>query len=168
MAKTGTYTLIQSQTLGTANATVTFSSIPSTYTDLVLVSNPSGSSAGGDLWLRWGTGSVLSVGYTGTGLCGTGTAATPSRGIGGNRFYLDISGGVATTPSMFISYFMDYANTTTYKSALVRRSDVSGSEVGIYVGMLNISTAIDTIAVMCSSTFSIGSKFDLYGIEAYK
>jgi len=38
-AKTGTYTLINSSTLTSATANVTFSSIPATYTDLLLIIN---------------------------------------------------------------------------------------------------------------------------------
>ena len=37
-AKTGTYSLIASTTLASATGTVTFSSVPQTYTDLIVVS----------------------------------------------------------------------------------------------------------------------------------
>ena len=51
MAAGNTYALINSQTLGSAQASVAFSSISGAYTDLVLVSNFAGTASGHEIAL---------------------------------------------------------------------------------------------------------------------
>jgi hypothetical protein len=76
---TNTYVALDTQTLGSAAASVTFSSIPQTYTDLVLVIN--GYSINDVDWrFRMGNGSIDSgSNYSGTYMYGDGSGASSYR-----------------------------------------------------------------------------------------
>jgi len=163
-AKTGTYTLINSTTLTTATASVTFSSIPGTYTDLVLVGNPSISAS---LDYKYYVNGDNSSGlYSMTRLVGNGSAASSARGSGGNSIYLNVNTPASGTYQTFIMNFQDYSNTTTFKTILVRYNE-AGSETNARVGLWRNTNAINSITISTdSSTFASGSTFKLYGIEA--
>jgi hypothetical protein len=164
-AKTGTYTLIASNTLGSAAASVTFSSIPATYTDLVLVSNVSGS--GGNANLRITFNSDTGTNYSTTALSGDGTTAVSNRSTSQTAMLVVQTGaslnGAWTT---YISHFMDYSNTTTYKTAL-SRFVAAGSETTANVHLWRSTSAVTSITVATSTNnYASGSTFKLYGIEA--
>jgi hypothetical protein len=152
-----TYTPIATQTLGSTQATVTFSSIPSTYTDLVLVSNildPNGYAI-----LRYNTDSGNN--YSRTWMYGNGTTAASNRGS--NISGLDLkaqSSGSEFAPT--ITHIMNYSNTTTNKTTLIRQA-FSG-EVAAYVGLWRNTAAISTITI--TNSLQTGCTFTLYGIKA--
>lgn len=160
MAAGNTYVALATQTLGSAAASVTFSSIPSTYTDLVLVINyTAGTAAKVSFRLNGDSGSNYSrITVDGTG---TGTASD----LTSNNTEAIVSRFNATTSrSNIILQFMNYSNTTTYKTTLTRSSDASSN----VVAGCNLwrSTAAITSIVVTQSDFSTGSTFSLYGIKA--
>ena len=166
-AKTGTYTLIASNTPGSATASVTFSSIPATYTDLVIVTQAISATAD-DVGIRFNSDSGTN--YSQTWLSGNGTSAFSSRYSSSTSVYLDIYGSMGT--SLFNNtnvQIMDYANITTYKTFL-SRSNRAGSGVDAIVGLWRSTAAISTIVLAPTAgvNFSTGSTFKLYGIEAAK
>lgn len=164
MAAGSTYTPIQSYTLGSAQADVTFSSIASTYTDLVLVINTAVASSSGSIraQLNGDTGAV----YSATRLFGNGSTASSNRLSSDN--YLAF-GTISTTLGTTIVQVMNYANTTTAKTSLVRNND-SSSAVYAIVTMWKPATqaAISSIYIQnnAGSNFIAGSTFTLYGIAA--
>lgn len=166
-AKTGTYTLIASNTLGSAASSLTFSSIPATYTDLVLVCSYTGTAV---LDTRVYLNSDTGTNYSATRLMGDGTSATSNRST--NRGWIDLNyvGGIGTTaPTVSILNLMDYANTTIYKTTLLRANELSGTYQGVeaIVAMWRNTAAISNIQIATNtSTFTAGSTFKLYGIEA--
>jgi len=172
MAAGSTYTPIATQTLGSAAASVTFSSISGAYTDLVLVASilNSGTAANAVLY-RVGTGSLNTASnYSTTFLEGSGTAAASERTTG--QAYNYVTGnGIATnttTPNIAIINFQNYANTTTYKISLSRFNGPSGAEVNATVSLWRQTTAIDTIQIYLSGSVNLAtnSTFTLYGIVA--
>ena len=72
-----TYEPIASTTLGTAAADITFSSIPGTYTDLVLVLYGGFATAASDLYTQFN--SDTGTNYSNSDLRGNGTAAAANR-----------------------------------------------------------------------------------------
>lgn len=165
-AKTGTYTLIGNQTLGSAVSSVTFSSIPGTYTDLVLVSQPKSTSSEAIVYIQFN--SIGGTSYSSTYISGNGTSATSGRrtnaGLGVIAEVYSTSTAGATT---FVTQVMDYANTTTFKTYLSRgnRTDTQGTEV--MVGLCRSTSAVSSITLYIGgTTFASGSNFKLYGIEA--
>jgi hypothetical protein len=157
-----TYEPIATQTLSSNAASVTFSSIPATYTDLVLVLNTitSTSSEYMSINLNSDTGSN----YSRTSVSGNGTSAMSGRGSNETVGYI----GAETYGTNSLKYngrvnFMNYANTTTYKTFLTRANHVNlGTEA--IVGLWRSTSAINTIKV--NSNFASGSTFTLYGIKA--
>lgn len=164
-AKTGTYTLINSTTLG-SNTTVTFSSIPQTYTDLILVIN--GLSAVNEgVEYQVGNGSIdTATNYSRTRIMGDGTSPSSFRVSNQDRFLCDGFSTSSSYASMQIVQFMDYANTTTHKPVLFRGSSTQTYILG-QVGLWRSTSAINTIKVAgYSGSLLSGTTVKLYGIEA--
>ena len=166
MAAGSTYTPIATQTLGSAAASVTFSSIPSTYTDLVLVWSGTATTGNQDVYLQVGNGSVdTGSNYSFTILMGDGTSAASYRAATQTKIISEYH-GTATNPSVIIYNLMNYANTSTYKTTLARTNSASNG-TGATVGLWRSTSAINTITLSLSgSTFLAGSTFNLYGILA--
>lgn len=167
-AKTGTYTLIASSTLGNAAATVTLSSIPATYTDLVLVINSKTSySASADAMYLFFNGDNNNSNYSITRLFGNGSSASS------DRYSASYMGWLSTDWGTTIVSIPDYANTTTYKTYLTSSKSsgtygIAGSTVGLWRGSTGSATqAITSVRIDdVSGNFASGSTFRLYGIEA--
>jgi len=118
MAAGSTYTPIATTTLGSAVASYSFTSIPSTYTDLVLILNPSGTTTNGqDVGLRFNSDSATN--YSRTALSGNGTNAISPRQSNQTYAYLTYYGYPSgSVPMNFISNIQNYSNSTTYKTVL--------------------------------------------------
>jgi hypothetical protein len=167
MAAGNTYEAIATTTLSSAAASVTLSSIPQTYTDLIIVCNLSttSSSARGGIQLN-NDGSAL---YSFTHLSGNGTSASTSRGTGTG--WCDWYAGTtlpANTQISMISHIQNYTNTTTYKSVLSRAgaaSNLTQASISLY----RSTSAISVVSVSSLNggfLFDAGSTFSLYGIKA--
>jgi hypothetical protein len=158
-----TYTPIATQTLGSAAATVTFSSISGTYTDLILVYNGSYSAINGQISLRFNGDTATN--YSSTGLDGNGTAASSGRDTSSAQMRIGYS--ATTGANMAILQIMNYSNATTYKTVIGRNNNPGGN-VGANVGLWRSTAAITSIVVSCYNAvnFAAGSTFTLYGIKA--
>jgi len=157
-----TYTPIATQTLGSNTASVTFSSIPSTYTDLVLVfagTNVSGLSGNG---IRFNSDSGSN--YSSTNLNGDGSSASSFNFPNTNYMRAGISNN---SQSVSIVQIQNYSNTTTNKTVLARGSS-GASYVRVDVGMWRNTAAINSILYYVDSgaNFASGSTFTLYGIAS--
>ena len=168
-AKTGTYSLIASTTLASATGTVTFSSVPQTYTDLIVVSFRQQASAA-RLYLRFNNDATSL--YSDTWLSGEGATVYNGRDTSSTAISVGgiWNGTTTTTWATNTTHIMDYANTTTFKSTITRDSnDKAGTgTVEAMIGLYRSTSAITTVNVVGGSNFSIGSTFKLYGIEAAK
>jgi len=154
-----TYTPIATNTLGSAAASVTFSSIPSTYTDIVLIQNSTGAGGAGASYLRF-NGDTTGV-YSRTRLLGNGSAASSYRETGANNISSDAP---SSSNSTTIWNIMDYANTTTFQTVLYR--DNSSAYVVAQVGLWRNTAAITSLSITADAgTFAAGSTFTLYGVK---
>jgi len=166
MAAGNTYSQIASTTLGSAASSVTFSSIAATYTDLVIVVQAAVTA--GSIALRMQFNSDTGTNYSSTWLTGNGTTASSSRNTSTTYMKIDENSGMNTTLGQGLNVInvMNYANTTTYKTALTRpnRADLG---VDAVVGLWRSTAAINSITLLTSSsTFVTGSTFNLYGVTA--
>ena len=167
MAAGSTYTPIATTTLGSDTASITFSSISGSYTDLIVVSN-SGIASGGDgaIYMRVGNGSVdTGTNYSFTYLLGDGSAASSGRASNRNEAIT-----MRTTNSLTangIAHLMNYSNTTTYKTILSRGNTANGITIAM-VNLWRSTSAINIITMVDESgnNFVTGSTFTLYGIAA--
>ena len=113
-----TYEPIATTTLGSSQGTITFSSIPSTYTDLVIVMNYSnGSSEYPSLQFNGDTGNN----YSWRDLGGNGTSAVSYSGSNVASIpFLGYAVAGSTNFGNVIAHINNYANTTTYKTVIGR------------------------------------------------
>ena len=157
-----TYEAIATQTLGSTAATITFSSIPGTYTDLVLIATGNSSTLV-DTYLRFNGDSTSGL-YSTTRLYGTGSAAASDRFSSQNQI---LAGDFNTASnSVAIIQIANYSNATTNKTSLIR-SNIASSIVFANVGLWRNTAAITSLTFSTSSgTFSVGSTFSLYGIAS--
>lgn len=170
-----TYEPIATQTLGSTVNSVTFGSIPQTYTDLVLIffvqDNASGSTfANAQIQFNGDTGSNYSwLEMYGNGTSAVGQSANNNTTIWGG--YISTVSGVFSANSMQI---MNYSNTTTFKSTIGRAnlgvtSPNTTTVTEAIVGCWRNTNAISSIKINSANAgtlFSVGSTFTLYGIKA--
>ncbi len=160
MAAGATYEPIATIT-STGQATVTFNSITGSYTDLRLVVNGyySGTTYG-TISIN-GSSSSLSwtrlLGYSG------GPLGDRATGAGG----ADMLSLNNTNAGNCEFDFLNYSNSTTYKTFLLNENAGTGS-VGRYVCLWSNTSPITSISFTAKSsgTFVSGTTFTLYGISA--
>lgn len=159
-----TYSTISTQTISGTPTSVSFTSIPSTYTDLVIVYSAK-ASTNTDLSIRFNGDTATN--YSATRISGTGTAANSGRFTSVDKIYLDAYGYPDTTNyNVAIYSVMNYANTTTYKTIIGRSGNAAGG-VDAYVGLWRSTAAISSFSIQTDSgSISTGSTFTLYGIAA--
>lgn len=158
---------IATNTLASSSTSVTFSNIPNSYTDLILVmyaqrvsGNPSA-----EMLFNSDTG----ANYSFTNLLGNGTTATGYRGTASsiiNLSYFTTSGSPNYSP--FFTHIMSYSNTTTYKTIISKAGD-AGSGIQITSGLWLSTSAINSITLRLASGtvgYGVGSVFTIYGIKA--
>ena len=161
---TNTYVALATQTLSSAAASVTFSSIPQGYTDLVIVATGTATAGNINANLRFNGDSGSN--YSDTYVSGTGASAASARHSNQTFMYLQGYGWWDQTQGNDIVHIMNYSNTTTYKTVL-SRADFSNNGVSAAVGLWRSTAAITSIEFRAdSSTFTAGSTFSLYGIKA--
>ena len=149
-------------TLSAATSTVTFTGIPGSYTDLVLITNVGHASSDATVYQFNGdTGSNYSRTYLSsfstTGNSGRNTAET----------WINLQNQDVPTTSVSqvqVANIMNYSNSTTYKT-VIGRSNVGSAGVTATVGLWRNTAAITSITIRTASVnFVAGSTFTLYGI----
>ena len=169
MAAGATYTPIATTTLGSAATSYTFTSVPSTYTDLVIVIGNFGMNyTGSALRMRFNGSSAYD--YSNTFIYGTGSTASSNREasvdsirVGG----LSIGPATNNTDTIIIN-IQNYSNTTTYKTSIIRDSSPN-NETGALVGLWRQTSAISSVSLVSfngSDKINAGTTFTLYGIAS--
>ena len=169
-----TYDAIASYSFPSAANNFTFTSIPTTYTDLVLVANVTYQSLGGSTGyplIRVGNGTV----DTGTSYSyrfiysDTGSVVTNGSGANSN-FYNTIMNQTGTTQSTGIFHFQNYANTSIWKTIINRMNNGAITITGTSATacLWRSTSAINTIQFFDYSNynFAAGSTLSLFGIKA--
>lgn len=160
-----TYEKIATTTLTTSASSVTFSSISGAYTDLIFVSNvidTNGLAYNGWYRVNGDTGSN----YSRTSLYADGSTTYSNRGSSQTKaYFLAIYGDLSqTAPTVTITNFNNYSNTTTYKT-FITRTNLASDVVGAHCNLWRSISAINQIELgLDSGSFATGSTFTLYGI----
>ena len=160
---TPTYDLIQEQVLSSSAASVTFSSIPGTYKDLVL--ELVGTYTSNTTTYVRPNGDTSSL-YSVTNLQGDGTTASSTRydrtALSGAGFWVApnaFTSGIGTANANIMSY----ANTNVNKTCISRFGQ-AGQVTGAAVSLWGSTAAITSLVVRCGSTFDTGFVMRLWGI----
>ena len=163
---TPTYTPLATVTLGSAASSVTFSSIPATYRDLILIVNGSVSATA---TVRGRFNSDTGSNYPAVMMTGRNNLAESGSGT---YDALDLSWNtlVATDRFMVQASVMDYQATDKHKSVLIRNHGVTASfGTGVYAQAARWAntSAITSFQVFTSTAnFNSGTTFSLYGIAS--
>ena len=163
-----TYEPIASTTLSTTASSITFSSIPQTYTDLVLVTVTIAPNATQKYpVLRFNNDSATN--YSVTGITGDGASAIPWYDSNYSSIEIAYAGITNAAPSLQIWNIFSYTG-STYKSVLVNMSnDRNGAgETNSGVGLWRSTDAITSVLWRgdFNGTFAAGTSATLYGIKA--
>jgi hypothetical protein len=167
-----TYEPIATTTLGSNAATAVFSSIPQTYTDLVIVLDFRFTESPGrfvGVRCNGDTGTNYQTAYYG----GTGSGTLTST-FSDNLLRLG-NGSANSERSLITGNIFGYANTTSYKTSIGRSS--TNEYAILYGSSWRGSTgssfqAITSLTVACdiggggTNAFLAGSTFTIYGIKA--
>ena len=159
-----TLTPIATNTLTTATASVTFSSLPQGYTDLVVIVNGSITTGNENMLIRFNgdTGSN----YSDTSIGGSGSAAISNRETSVTSIRANSYGSITTALSDYKINIMNYSNATTYKTTLSRGNN-TGTGTSANVGLWRSTAAITSVTLLPSaSTFISGTTFVIYGVKA--
>ena len=160
-----TYEPIATNTLGSTTSTVTFSSIPSTYTDLRLIISAKTATSGAQISATINGDS--SSNYSRTILWGSGSSAGSNRDTSATSWNMDYY-GVVTTGQFNTNFtdLMNYSNTNVYKTMITRTGN-SSNGLETQVALWRSTSAITSITMTIGGGgFAAGSTFTLYGIKA--
>lgn len=157
-----TYVPIATYTLPSNGTTYNFSSIPSIYTDIVVVVNASCTATG--QWIGLQYNSDTGNNYSDTVLEGNGSSATSNRDANTNHIQIVYQLGTDSTFGTAIFNIQNYSNSTTHKPALARWN-YAGNGTGAAAATWRSTSAINLIRIYSSGTMTAGSTFTLYGIR---
>jgi len=160
-----TYENIATQTLGSAAASITFSSIPATYTDLRLIFVGLGDTAGG-VTLRFNSDSGAN--YSSTYLQGNGSAAATANNSGNSSISVaGVNTNLRTANSLLIDVnIFSYTGSTNKTLLSLASGDNSGNGGTLnVVGLWRNTSTINTVAIFAPVNFSSGATATLYGIK---
>lgn len=152
------YVALATTTLSSSTSTITFSSIPATFKDLVLVISgtmTANSFIGAQLNNDTGNN------YSGVRMYGDGSTAFSSTLTSNYAWFNDMF----TTPSIVTAQFMDYAATDKHKTVLVRQGS-SSFVAGAVASRWANTSAITTIRLVAEPgrSYASGTTISLYGI----
>jgi hypothetical protein len=152
------YIALATTTLGSSAASVSFSSIPATYKDLILVLEGTVSTAVNVLVsLNSDTSNV----YTRVQMTGSGSSAASSSGTHPGLYMVYGESGQRVFAQLQL---MDYSATDKHKTAL-SRGHTSGSEVAARALRWPSTAAVNSMTVTAQTgTFLTGSRLSLYGV----
>jgi hypothetical protein len=154
-----TYVALDTVTVS-ASSSVSFTSIPSTYTDLVIVIDGT-STTGAEMFVRFNSDSGSNYSF----LQFYSDGSSVGRDIRNNQTEGRI-GSIRTAQNSVICNIFNYANTTTFKTSTSR--DGTGTVITNTFTNLWLSTsAINAIQIFPpTGQFNGGMVFTIYGIKA--
>ena len=161
---TATFDLISEQVLTSAASSVTFSSIPQGFKDLVLECVLSATTTGPhNAGLRFNGDTSNS--YSRTFLFGNGLTAGSGRQSNAGSY--DGVAFIGTSWAVSITHLFNYSSSSVNKTALTRAGAGNALNVDANVGLWRNTNAITLIEVPVTfggGSFAVGSTFRLYGI----
>jgi hypothetical protein len=172
LKSTTSYQSISTVTVGTATSTITFSSIPGTFTHLQIRGMLNGTAAGTYNNVRMGFNGDSGSNYSSHLIYGDGASKGSQAEANGTRIYGQILVSQASSSSYVgvgVIDVLDYANTNKYKTTRgLNGIDLNGSgQIELGSGNWRNTAAITSIEfVTVSGNFNVGSTLALYGIKA--
>jgi hypothetical protein len=152
------YIPLATVTLASSASSVTFSSIPGTYRDLVLVANGTITSGADDMRIYYNA-DTNNANYSSVEMNGNGSTTASSTFL--------TAGAFSTDRAVVIVQIMDYSATDKHKTLLSRANRASAGSVGAIVNRWANTAAVTSVqARIVSVSFAAGTTLALYGIVA--
>lgn len=168
------FSFIASQVLSGSASTVTFSSIPQTYTDIVvrgiMRGTGTGTNSAWSCYIQFDSGTTF---YTQTQALASGTALSTTTSSAIDSFFTQFFPGSTGTTNLFGTvefYIPSYTKTSARQIATTHASEsVTGGGANNFIGAGRYTgtSAISSITLFNDSgnSFAAGSAFYLYGIK---
>lgn len=151
---------------GSSTTQVDFTSIPATYTDLVISMNLVNGTSLNGLFMRFNSDSGTNYASLNWGASGASTFGNVNSG---NNTISVTSSSINDAMPSFVTIF-SYANTNIYKSGFTRSTSNGNPRTGMYSFGWASKSAISTITLYRDSgspgIIGADSVFTLYGIKA--
>ena len=168
-----TYTLISSNVLSSSAASVTFSAIPGTYTDLVLRSSIRTDKASLNAEFNLRVNGLTTSIYSNTFLTGNGATAGTNRNAATTRLVSLLATSATATSNTFTSqeiYIPSYTASQNKPLSVfgTDENNATTAEMQSLAGLIATTAAITEIQVYNNTTvqFVAGSSFYLYGLKS--
>jgi hypothetical protein len=160
-----TYEPVATQTLGSSASSITFNSIPATYTDLRLSLSVVTANAGNQIFMRFNSDTASN--YSRTGFFGDGGSAGSFRATNQTYIFLNSNGLSTTIPSFYTVDVFSYAGSIFKTSLITSSEDRNGSGSTIrQVGLWRSTSAITSVSFTTDSgNWASGTIATLYGIK---
>ena len=161
-----TYEPIATQTLGSSSATIDFTSIPATYTDLRVVLTAVASAGTPNVYLRFNSDTATN--YSRTLINGDGANVSSTNSTSVTRIQTPAGTSLSTTIPTLITYDVFSYGGSTFKTVLLSFStDRNGSgNVSSMVALWRSASAITSVNLSTpTDAFGIGTTATLYGIK---
>lgn len=166
-----TYTLIAANTLSTATASVTFSAIPATFTDLVVRASVRINNGVNVRDVSITFNGIAGTSYSETNIIGDGSIASSGRRSNSPFTLLGSGNADTTTANTFSSlelYIPSYtvAQNKPYSSILAQEDNATAANVRAVAALFRNTAAITSFTLEADSfNFFAGSSFYLYGVK---
>jgi len=167
-----TYTAIAKFVITSNTASVTFSAIPSTYTDLLLTCSGRSSTAPGYLLLTMnGSPTSSETDLRGDGSGGSGPTSVRSTGdgqfFGQGYLRLSDSGMTSNTFGSIEIYIPNYTASQNKVASATSVTETNSTGVQfITASAANSNMTAAITSIVCGSSFVSGTRLDLYGIKS--
>jgi hypothetical protein len=168
---TPTYTPLATVTLGSTASSVTFSSIPATYRDLIVVLSVRSTRANDLDFMAARLNGDGGTNYSDVNMFGDPNNSTNSQSGSGatylNMVNIDAASRPAGTFSPVVLQIMDYSATDKHKTYLIRGNQISYPEAR--AGRWASTSAVSSIVVSVpynSAQFATGTTLNLFGVIA--
>jgi hypothetical protein len=170
-----TYTLIASNTLSSSAASVTFSAIPNTYTDLIIkasIRENAGGQYPNSIDLQFNGSSATN--YSRTDVYADATTPSSTRNSSQTKIiFQNAVNGSSSTSNTFSSveiYIPNYAVSQNKPISAASNTEANSSSnllwsVAAAAGLWRDTSAITSINLACGASLASGSSFFLYGIK---
>jgi hypothetical protein len=171
-AITGSFESIATANGTGSSGTITFSSIPSTYSHLqIRAFAHSTRTAGTDAGITMTVNSDSGSSYSRHILYGNGSTVTASAASSTTTFYnydITADNGNSSTYTAFIIDFLNYADGNKYKTLRsLHGFDKNGSgQIALVSGNWRSISAISSVSFVTDNYFTTATNFALYGIKS--
>lgn len=161
-----TYTVTGSNLSGTTG--VTFTSIPQTYTDLIIVQSTKVTAPAINC-LRIGNGTInTNAYYSQTNLSTNGAGGSSSTRYSGNTLWISVLAHQTSDWASYVTHLPNYTDSSSYQTMLSKYNAYTYGALDAIVGMVQVTLPVDTVQCFLdrAESYVVGSMFTLYGIKA--